>query len=326
MDERDPLIGQTLGNYRVERLLGAGAMGQVYLGIHPKIDRQVAIKVLNHSLSADPAMVERFLAEARAVNHIDHPNIVQVFDFGTVPDGRPYLVMEFLTGEDVKQLMARRGPLPPDEVLILVRQIAAGLDAAHEAGIVHRDLKPENVFVQRAKHGLSVKLVDFGIAKVLEPGLRGGGQTSTGVIMGTPAYMSPEQAMGHTAEIGPASDVYSLTVMVYQMLSGRLPFEGDFVPQILVKHVSEPPTPITRYLPSLPDPVWQALVHGLAKEAPARPATAGDFYQELATAVRAGTLNEFSTDATLMADGSRPADGSRTAATEIGRASWRERE
>ncbi len=304
MEELDPLIGQTLGNYRVERLLGAGAMGQVFLGIHPKIDRQVAIKVLNHQMSARADMVERFLAEARAVNHIGHPNIVQVFDFGTLDDGRPYLVMEYLTGEDLKRRLERRGPMPPEEALILVRQIAAGLDAAHEAGIVHRDLKPENVFVLKAKHGLSVKLVDFGIAKVLEPHLRGGGQTSTGVIMGTPAYMSPEQAMGNTGEIGPAADVYALAVMVYQMLSGRLPFEGDFIPQILVKHVSEPPTPITRFLPQLPDGVWQALVHGLAKEPGGRPATAGDFFQELATAVRAGeatATDATATDATMMA-------------------------
>ncbi|MBU1243680.1 protein kinase [Myxococcota bacterium] len=284
MEERDPLIGQTLGNYYVERLLGAGAMGQVFLGVHPKIDRKVAIKVLNANLSTRPDMSERFLAEARAVNHINHPNIVQVFDFGTLPDGRLYLIMEFLTGEDVGHYLESRGTLSIEETVSLVRQIASGLDAAHEAGIVHRDLKPDNVYIIHSKFGSTIKLLDFGIAKLLEPELRGGGRTATGLIMGTPAYMSPEQAMGRTAEIGPASDIYSLGVMVYQMVSGRLPFEADFVPQILVKHVTEPPTPITRYAPTFPEPVWHVLQTALAKDASSRHPTAGDFFQSFSEA------------------------------------------
>jgi serine/threonine-protein kinase len=287
MEETDPLIGQTLGNYHVHHLLGAGAMGQVFLGVHPQIDRQVAIKVLNRNLSARPDMSERFLSEARAVNHINHPNIVQVFDFGTLPDGRLYLIMELLSGENVGSYLDRKKTLSIEETLGLVRQIASGLDAAHETGIVHRDLKPDNVYIIHSKFGQAVKLLDFGIAKLLEPELRGGGRTATGIIMGTPAYMSPEQAMGQTDEIRPSSDIYSLGVMVYQMLSGRLPFEADYVPQILVKHVSEPPTPISRYIPEFPPPIWQVLEKAMAKESHRRPPTAGDFYQEFATAAAA---------------------------------------
>ncbi|PKN21649.1 MAG: hypothetical protein CVU65_16495, partial [Deltaproteobacteria bacterium HGW-Deltaproteobacteria-22] len=287
MEERDPLIGQTLGNYHVESLLGAGAMGQVFLGIHPQIDRKVAVKVLNPGMHARSDMATRFLAEARAVNHINHPNIVQVFDFGTLPDGRLYLVMEFLTGEDLGQLLKRKGALSMQETLLMVRQIASGLDAAHETGIIHRDLKPDNVRIIDSKLGVTVKLLDFGIAKLVEPELQSGDRTNTGIIMGTPSYMSPEQAMGRVDEIGPASDIYSLGVMTYQMLSGRLPFEGDYVPQILVKHVSEPPTPITQFIPSFPIPVWQVLQKALDKNSGARPATAGDFFQELCGAVAA---------------------------------------
>ena len=284
MEQPDPLLGQTLGNYHVQARVGAGAMGQVFLGVHPRIDRKVAIKVLEPHLSARPDMSERFLAEARAVNHINHPHIVQVFDFGTLPDGRLYLIMEFLEGEDLGRHLARRGPLSLAEVLGLVRQIAAGLDAAHEAGIVHRDLKPDNVFLLSTKTGPIVKLVDFGIAKLLEPELRGGGHTATGLIMGTPAYMSPEQAMGNTEGIRAASDIYSLAVMTYQMLSGRLPFEANYVPHILVKHVSEPPTPLSTYVPGVPPALWSALERALSKDPALRPPTAGDFFQDLATA------------------------------------------
>ncbi len=284
MEQPDPLLGQTLGNYHVQSRVGAGAMGQVFLGVHPRIDRKVAIKVLEPHLSARPDMSERFLAEARAVNHINHPHIVQVFDFGTLPDGRLYLIMEFLEGEDLGRHLARRGPLSLSEVLVLVRQIAAALDAAHEAGIIHRDLKPDNVFLLATKTGPTVKLVDFGIAKLLEPELRGGGHTATGLIMGTPAYMSPEQAMGNTEGIRAASDIYSLAVMTYQMLSGRLPFEAAYVPHVLVKHVSEPPTPISTYVPGFPPALWSVLERALAKDPAQRPPTAGDFFQDLAAA------------------------------------------
>lgn len=285
MDHQDTLIGQTVGNYHITDVVGAGAMGQVFLGEHPQIGRKVAVKVLNHQLSSNSDMSTRFLSEARAVNRIDHPNIVQVFDFGTLPDGRLYLVMEFLRGRDLGSYMTEKRRLSLRDTLEILDQLASGLDAAHEAGIVHRDLKPDNIFLVEGKGGLQVKIVDFGVAKLLEPDLHSGERTATGLIMGTPAYMSPEQATGDVNAIGPASDLYALGIIVYRMLSARLPIEGDFVPQILLKHISEPPTPISRYLPDFPLAVWEVLARPLAKAPADRPKTAREFHDAFAFAV-----------------------------------------
>lgn len=285
MDPQDTLIGQTVGNYHITDVVGAGAMGQVFLGEHPQIGRKVAVKVLNFQLSSNSDMSTRFLSEARAVNRIDHPNIVQVFDFGTLPDGRLYLVMEFLKGRDLGSYMDEKRRLSLRETMEILDQLASGLDAAHEAGIIHRDLKPDNIFLVEGKGGLQVKIVDFGVAKLLEPDLRAGERTATGLIMGTPAYMSPEQATGDVNNIGPASDLYALGIIVYRMLSARLPIEGDFVPQILLKHISEPPTPISRFLPDFPLAVWEVLARTLAKAPADRPKTAREFYEAFAFAV-----------------------------------------
>jgi len=285
MDPQDTLIGQTVGNYHITDVVGAGAMGQVFLGEHPQIGRKVAVKVLNFQLSSNSDMSTRFLSEARAVNRIDHPNIVQVFDFGTLPDGRLYLVMEFLKGRDLGSYMDEKRRLSLRETLEILEQLASGLDAAHEAGIVHRDLKPDNIFLVEGKNGLQVKIVDFGVAKLLEPDLHSGERTATGLIMGTPAYMSPEQATGDVNNIGPASDLYALGIIVYRMLSARLPIEGDFVPQILLKHISEPPTPISKFLPDFPLAVWEVLARTLAKAPADRPKTAREFFEVFSFAV-----------------------------------------
>ena len=277
-DYQDPLVGSTVGNYHIKDLVGAGAMGQVFMGEHPQIGRKVAVKVLNHQLSSNSDMSTRFLSEARAVNRINHPNIVQVFDFGTLPDGRLYLVMEFLKGRDLGSYMDEKRRLSLRETLELLDQLTSGLEAAHEVGIVHRDLKPDNIFLVEGKTGFQVKIVDFGVAKLLEPEMHSGERTATGLIMGTPAYMSPEQATGDVNNIGPASDIYALGIIVYRMLSARLPIEGDFVPQILLKHISEPPTPISRFLPDFPLALWEVLARALAKAPADRPKTARDFY------------------------------------------------
>ena len=284
-EQKDPLLGQTLGNYRVERVLDAGAMGQVFLGIHPTIDRKVAIKVLHEELCARPEIAKRFMSEARAVNHINHPNIVEIFDFGILSDGRPYLIMEFLPGEDLGSYLDRSGALSLEEVLPMVRQIAAGLDAAHEIGVIHRDLKPENVFLIVSRFGRTIKLLDFGIAKILQPELQDMSATATGIVMGTPAYMSPEQALGHTDVIGPPCDVYALGVLIYRMLSGRLPYEAENYQQMMMKQVAEPPVPITARLPGFPPAIWRILERALQKDQTRRPPTAGDLFQELALEV-----------------------------------------
>ena len=241
----DPLIGTTIGNYEIKSLLGACAMGQVFLGEHPHIGRKVAVKVLMASFSSNPEMADRFMSEAKAVNRFNHPNIIQVFDFGKLPDGRLYLIMEFLEGQELSAYMEERGTLSLDETAALMGQIASALDAAHSAGIVHRDLKPDNIFIVHTPTGPTVKVLDFGVAKLLDPENMGAKhKTATGLIMGTPSYMSPEQARGIGHQIGPSTDIYALGVIVYQMLSGHLPIDAESVTQVLLKHITDPPVPI----------------------------------------------------------------------------------
>ncbi len=278
MEQNDPLIGTTVGNYEVIELLGEGAMGQVYLGEHPQIGRKVAIKVLIASLSANPEMADRFLSEAKAVNKISHPNIIQVFDFGKLPDGRLYLTMEYLEGMDLAGFMLDHRKLNLEMTARLLRQICSALDAAHSVGIVHRDLKPDNIFIIDTGDGaITIKILDFGVAKLLEPDFGAKHKTATGLIMGTPSYMCPEQAAGDVNAISPRSDIYSLGIIVYQMLSERLPIEADIVPKVLVKHIAEPPTPIFEYLPEFPAFVWQVIEKSLAKSPDDRYQTAGEF-------------------------------------------------
>lgn len=323
MTAQEPLIGATAGNYRIESLLGAGAMGQVFLGVHPQIGRKVAVKVLHAHVSANADTAARFLDEARAVNCIGHPGVVQVFDFGQLPDGRLYLVMEYLSGRTLSDFMRERSRMSLREMLDLAIPMAEALDAAHAAGVVHRDLKPDNIFLADGKDGVHVKIVDFGIAKVLEPELRAGERTATGIIMGTPAYMSPEQAAGEVHRIGPASDIYSLAIIVYRMLSGRLPFESDFIPQLLVKQVDEPPAPISRYLSGFPDEVWRVLEKALAKKPEERFPSAGEFVRALERAAQnletTRTLTPFETrDAISFHVLHPPADAEKTPSRRSG--------
>jgi serine/threonine-protein kinase len=275
------LEGQFIGNYQVLRLIGSGAFGDVYFGRHPGIDKAVAIKVLDAEMAQSKEIVQRFNAEARAVNLINHPNIVQVFDFGQLPDGRHYIVMEFLNGQDLTELIEEKAPFPIRETLSILHQIALGLEAAHKRGVIHRDLKPDNIIVVRDEEGgQNVKLLDFGIAKLADSALAGAHKTSAGVILGTPLYMSPEQASGSNEEIGPASDVYALGVIAYRMISGRFPIDGENPREVLFKQVTEPPRPLAKVTKGLSPRICEVVHKALEKSPKKRYQSAMAFYQD----------------------------------------------
>ena len=253
----DPLLGSTVGSFKVVRTLGRGGMGTVYLAEHPVIGSRVAIKFLHESMAASPELVTRFYDEARAVNRIGHENIVGIFDLSMLPPNRYYIVMEYLDG-DALSAMVRRGALPVGEAIAILLQLCDALQCAHERGVVHRDLKPDNVFVLRRRGAPFVKLLDFGIAKLRDA--PAGAQTVAGMIVGTPEYMAPEQCENRPVDA--RTDVYALGVMAYQMFSGVLPFTGS-ITQLLMAHVRETPRPprsVNGLLaPALDDAILRAL-------------------------------------------------------------------
>ena len=203
--ERSTLVGKQVGNYKATAMIGRGSMGEVYKAKHPILDREVAIKVLSEDLSAYPELVSRFRREARAIAHIKHPAIVQAFDFGALEDGRCYYVMEFLTGAPLSAHIHGRGPLTAEETADIALPLMEGLGAAHEAGFIHRDIKPDNIYIIKTEEGkFFPKIIDFGIAKLKNPD-EGGDSVVTRIdaVMGTPLYMSPEQAPGASEPVGP---------------------------------------------------------------------------------------------------------------------------
>jgi eukaryotic-like serine/threonine-protein kinase len=240
-DRDGALIGADVGGYVVEGELGRGGMGVVYQATHPMIGKRVAIKVLKPSLSNNPGTVERFVQEARAVNQIGHPNIVDIFAFGALPDGRSYLIMDLLVGESLRKRV-KRGALPVEDAVRILDEVASALAAAHDKGFIHRDLKPDNVYLVDHHGKIDVKLLDFGLAKLLVPaGLSGRAfRTATGAMLGTPDYMSPEQLKG--SGVDHRTDIYALGVVAFEILAGQRPrrysdgsfeLDGKTVPRFL---------------------------------------------------------------------------------------------
>ncbi len=278
------LIGRTIGNYEVVEKLGEGGMGAVYLARHPRIGKKVALKVLHAEFSSDPNIVDRFFTEAKSVNDIGHPNIVDITDFGEIEDddGRQvvYFFMEFLAGEAVADLLAREAPLPAERAFRIAAQIADALAASHRAGVVHRDLKPDNVFlISRGRMTDIVKVLDFGIAKLTgdQPGSR---RTRTGIVIGTPYYMSPEQCEGK-GNIDHRADVYALGVLLYEMITGRVPFDGEGYGEILVQHLTQVPQPMRTLKPEVNPYVEAVVLKALEKHRDLRYGSMEEFLQAL---------------------------------------------
>ncbi len=280
------MVGKRIGNYRVVRQIGKGGMGAVFEAIHDGIGKRVAVKVLHAHFAQDPHIAGRFINEARAVTAITHSGIVQVFDFGQVDGEPPYMVMEYLQGETLSRRLKRTGRMPPVEALRLARQMAAGLAAAHAKHVVHRDLKPGNVIVvpdPEAAGGERAKILDFGIAKIIQESGAGAGagdrpsdddatdyKTRSGMLMGTPTYMSPEQCRG-SDDTDERSDVYSLGILLYQMLAGRPPFIAEGDGEVLAMQIYEKPVPLLERAPAVPALVAVLVERMLAKKPAARP-------------------------------------------------------
>lgn len=265
-DEEELAPGTRVGDYVVSGRLGQGGMATVYAGLHPLIGKRVAIKVIRRELCMSAEAVDRFLQEARAVVAIDHPNIVDIFTFGRLEDGRCYYVMELLDGRTLADKLEIEGPLTLIEALGVLQATCDALHAAHCAGVVHRDLKPQNVILSP---GGGVKLVDFGIAKLLRPRPEVTAHTRPGTTIGTPDYISPEQA--RNPDVGPSADIYSLGVVAFEMLTGQLPFAANNSADMLVAHLSLEPERPSAFRPTLPRSVDTLVGRLLAKDPSARP-------------------------------------------------------
>ena len=304
LEEGSRMVGALLaGRYQIKRLCGEGGMGRVYEAEHIEIGKRVAIKVLHPAYSRTPDLVERFRREARAASRIEHPNVVNVTDFGTTDDGSLFFVMEYIEGIELGLLIHRQGPLAPVRALRIAEQMCEALQAAHDAGVIHRDLKPENILLLgqgnsprtppsgQSSPGMEarepsdfVKVLDFGIAKsaeIEENSRKGRRLTRPGVAMGTPEYMAPEQAAGHPAD--PRSDIYAVGSIMYEMLCGTPPYEGDNVMEVLHKKANEPPAALAELRPALTPAVVALVERAMARSPDDRPKSMADLAYEIHT-------------------------------------------
>ncbi|MET0259740.1 MAG: protein kinase, partial [Gaiellaceae bacterium] len=252
------MVGELIADrYELEELVGTGGMSSVYRANDRLLERDVALKVLHDRFTVDGDYVERFRREARAVAQLSHPNIVTVIDRGE-QDGRQFIVFEYVDGENLKTLIEREGPLPEREAIELALQIARALGFAHERGLVHRDVKPQNVLLNG---DAGAKVTDFGIARSLDVQ---GGLTQTGTVMGTSDYIAPEQARGR--QVDAQSDVYSLGAVLYELLTGEVPFPGDNFVAVAMRHINEPPPSVRERRPELSPRLDAAVRRAMAKD------------------------------------------------------------
>lgn len=307
---KDPLLGQTLvGKYLIQETIGSGAMGTIYKAEQTALGKTVVIKVLHKHLLSDPELIQRFHREARAASRLNHPNCVQIMDFGTLDDGALYIAMEYIHGIDLATLLEREYPLDHRRLIGIMKQVMMALDEAHANGVLHRDLKPENIMIEDRRTAKDhVKVVDFGIAKLDEnnPNSKRSFQTRTGIVCGTPEYMSPEQARGQ--KLDARSDLYAIGVMLYHMVTDRLPFEAGSPIEVVTKHISEPPVPPRMHRADLPEAVDRLILTLLEKDREKRPPSAMDVHAELEridrelAVERRERVNEKTSDDATMVD------------------------
>jgi serine/threonine-protein kinase len=282
----DKFVGKSLpGGYYILDLISVGGMGRVYRAEQAALGRTVAVKIIHPHLLSDENSALRFMTEARAASQLNHPNSIAVFDFGRTDDGQPYLVMEFLRGKDLARVAYEEGPLPFSRIVEVLRQALAALSEAHDLGIVHRDLKPENIILEPLRRGGDfVKVVDFGLAK-LRADAQHPSVTSPGIVCGTPDYMAPEQGRGDA--IDGRSDLYSIGVVLFQLLTGRLPFEADSPTQVVMMHLTIPVPDPRQVAPerNIPEPLVDVVLKALAKDAKKRYQDAAEFADALRTAL-----------------------------------------
>ncbi len=289
--EPDKLLGATLDHkFRLDEKVGEGGMGKVYRATHVYLNQTVAVKVLHHHLSSDEVALERFRREARAAAQIHHPNAIAVTDFGVTQEtGMAYLVMEFLEGVELRQKLYNDKKLTFEEVFYIAQQTCSALEAAHARGIIHRDLKPDNIWLLPSEDGIPrVRVIDFGIAK-LRASAEMSQLTKQGMLIGTPFYMSPEQCRGE--ELDTRSDIYSLGVILYEMLTGNVPFQSSTPIGVLLKHVNELPPPMYQSRPDIPESVEEVVLRALRKRSEDRQSSATQLAQELERAYQTGGLH-----------------------------------
>ncbi len=297
--QADQYVGREIlsGQFRIVERIGSGGMGAVYKAQQPSMDRHVAVKILHSKFTNRKDLVSRFSREARAMSHLTHPNTAKVFLYGQLEDGSCYIVMEYLEGKNLGQMVRHEGPMDPARAIGILLQACAALQEAHEKGIVHRDLKPENIFLSNLA-GIKdyVKVLDFGLAKVTDREMRPGSMilTQEGMVFGTPEFMSPEQAQGKILDA--RSDIYSLAVILYELVTGKLPFDAKTPMDYVTLHVQATPLPIaTRALGRTFPPALQGVLDkAMAKRPDDRYASSADFAAALRSVLPAGTLAQLS--------------------------------